>query len=351
MKKNLTLAIAFLAIATISFAQIPQDSLLLHYPFNGNAQDESNNHLDGIVHGATLTSDRFANPNSAYYFDGINDYIEMPNDSLLKPELPISFSFWAKLESLHQLKNEFFSTSPEVDDHAGCEINTTSDNKGRVNINTGDNSGADAPSSRVTKTTDVNLSIGIWYHIVGIFIDSTNMEIYINGCQVEGEYSGSGGNLGYNDNPGTIGRAHEFLHYWGTIDDFCYYNKALNSKEVADLFTQRNCHEIIYDSIAVTDTLIIDIKLSTQQPDIMNRIKVYPNPTKDMITINTGLYLAMTDYSIKIINNLGSVVFEQQCNVPEIEINLSTFGPTGLYYFQIFDGNNQVIDTRKIILK
>jgi uncharacterized protein (TIGR02145 family) len=46
--------------------------LIAYYPFNGNANDKSGNGHDGIVEGATLTVDRFGNPNSAYYFNGSN---------------------------------------------------------------------------------------------------------------------------------------------------------------------------------------------------------------------------------------------------------------------------------------
>ena len=44
------------------FAQINLDSgLVAHYPFNGNANDESGNGNDGTVNGATLTTDRLGN--------------------------------------------------------------------------------------------------------------------------------------------------------------------------------------------------------------------------------------------------------------------------------------------------
>lgn len=44
--------------------------LVAYYPFNGNANDESGNNLNLTNNGATLTTDRFGNPNKAYYFDG-----------------------------------------------------------------------------------------------------------------------------------------------------------------------------------------------------------------------------------------------------------------------------------------
>lgn len=108
----------------------------------------------------------------------------------------------------------------------------------------------------------------------------------------------------------------------------------------------------IYDSIAVTDTLIIDVTFTGMNPpNNSNTFKVYPNPTKDKVFINTGNYTLMSDYQIKIINSLGQPVFESFVNQPLFEVNISAFGALGLYYIQLFDGGNQLIDVRKILLE
>ena len=46
------------------------NGLVAFYPFCGNANDESGNGNDGIVNGATLTTDRFGNADNAYFFPG-----------------------------------------------------------------------------------------------------------------------------------------------------------------------------------------------------------------------------------------------------------------------------------------
>ena len=61
---------------------VPQDSLVGWWGFNGNANDESGNGNDGTVNGATLTSDRFGNTNSAYDFDG-SSYISVADNPML----------------------------------------------------------------------------------------------------------------------------------------------------------------------------------------------------------------------------------------------------------------------------
>uniref|UniRef100_UPI003565E27C LamG-like jellyroll fold domain-containing protein n=1 Tax=Mariniflexile sp. TaxID=1979402 RepID=UPI003565E27C len=71
---------------------------IAYYPFNGNANDESGNNLHGTVSGATLTTDRFGNPDSAYNFNG-SDVITIANDNLLNFENEVSFSVWIKPDS------------------------------------------------------------------------------------------------------------------------------------------------------------------------------------------------------------------------------------------------------------
>ncbi|MEJ6801976.1 MAG: hypothetical protein QNK77_12425, partial [Crocinitomicaceae bacterium] len=78
--KRLLLLIT-ICISSVSFGQVPNyvptNGLVGWWGFNGNANDESGNGNNGTVNGATLTTDRFGNPNSAYDFDGVDDFIEV----------------------------------------------------------------------------------------------------------------------------------------------------------------------------------------------------------------------------------------------------------------------------------
>ena len=75
----LSIILFFGALAT-SVAQpvpsyVPVNGLVSWYPFSGNANDESGNGNHATVNGAVLTNDRFSNPNAAYAYDGVNDYL------------------------------------------------------------------------------------------------------------------------------------------------------------------------------------------------------------------------------------------------------------------------------------
>ncbi|MEI7982923.1 MAG: LamG-like jellyroll fold domain-containing protein, partial [Bacteroidota bacterium] len=74
------------------FSQFPTNGLVAWYPFSGNANDVSGNGYNCTVYGATLTTDRFGKPSSAYSFDGINDNIS--RNSLLNSCDYSTISFW-----------------------------------------------------------------------------------------------------------------------------------------------------------------------------------------------------------------------------------------------------------------
>ena len=108
-----------------------------------------------------------------------------------------------------------------------------------------------------------------------------------------------------------------------------------------------------YDTIqvAVNDTLIIDFLLTgVAKPNNAKTIKVYPNPAKDVVIIDNGDYSSMTNYSVKIINSLGQEVFNNSINIPKFQITVSSLGSEGLYFIKIFDENNYLLETKKLIL-
>src|SRR5688572_4415374 len=73
------------------------DGLIAEFKFTGNANDTGPDGHHGVVSGATLTSDRFGNANSAFHFDGVNDYITIdPPPSINNSGM--SLSIWVRYE-------------------------------------------------------------------------------------------------------------------------------------------------------------------------------------------------------------------------------------------------------------
>jgi hypothetical protein len=93
--------------ATTELCRDVCDGLVAYYPFFGNARDTSGNSLDGLVKGATLTTDRDGNANRAYQFNGktfdngTTTHIELPLSSLTQnlEQSDYSLVAWVKPES------------------------------------------------------------------------------------------------------------------------------------------------------------------------------------------------------------------------------------------------------------
>jgi hypothetical protein len=94
MKK---LFVVFLVLSHSSFAQTDlQKGLKAWYPFNGNANDASGNNNNPVFNNASLTTNRFGEPNSAYHFNGTNAYIQIPNSGSLNFSKQITLSLWVR---------------------------------------------------------------------------------------------------------------------------------------------------------------------------------------------------------------------------------------------------------------
>lgn len=350
--KKILLSLFFLASHIMVFSQIPQDSLKAYYPFNGNVNDESGNEYHGSAVSATLTTDRFGNENSAYLFDGYNDLIMLPTDFDYKNR---TICVWFNAESIGY-HSRIFSV-----DHAGLEHGNT-----KIMVNHG--SAADYLSmTKWVPSTHYNIGISkeAWNFAV-LSISDNKLKYYLNGMLLDsltGNYISSD----YGEPNAYIGVSSltDSRFFDGKIDDLRIYNRELSDKEVLRLYTEgvENLYNydtitetvydtiMVYDSIAVTDTLMVDVSLiGLEEPFDLNRIKVYPNPAHEIITIHTGNYENMEGYSLRITNNQAQTVFESLINEQELQIDVNDFGAEGLYFLRIINPNQEVVEIKKIIL-
>jgi hypothetical protein len=130
----------------------------------------------------------------------------------------------------------------------------------------------------------------------------------------------------------------------------------IDTSNVAIISIADTCINTINDTIttyiSVTDTLIINATITgLTPPNNNNTIKVFPNPANDHITINYGNYAAIIGYTLKITNALGQIVFTTPINQQTSYVDLSTWSGNGIYFLQIFDLQNNIIENRKIVLQ
>ena len=236
MKKLLTILFAVVLGLNLS-AQVPDyvptDGLVAWWPFNGNASDESGNGNDGAVSGATLTSDRFGESNSSYYFDGAS-YIEVANSASIN--IPtgedLSWSVWI-LSEPHSSQGGAFE---KWDNYAGTSYSQL---MLRRNADGDDFNSAGYcanPEQAGTGLVQTSTDVGVWNHLVLVTAD-LQTQLFLNGELVSTGFVEDVGCTNSNvlhigHRAGSSGR-----FFKGKIDDFAIWNRALNDAEVAGLFS------------------------------------------------------------------------------------------------------------------
>ena len=236
----LSVGVSIFLIVNCSNWMVPsfyKEGLIAHYPFDGSAKDKSGNGNHGILYGAVFTGDRFGRMNRAVYFDGIDDYIDIGNQECLKPELPVTFAAWIKIEEV-AFSIPIFLNNYTENRYFGIIFNINRNNQVGINICNG---GIPGPQSRKTKRGNTILEFNKWYHVAAVVRSAEDMELFINGKKENGFYSGSGGELIYNSDSGVIGIAdgsihNGILHYKGKIDEIRFYNRTLLNHEIYLLF-------------------------------------------------------------------------------------------------------------------
>ncbi|MDA7896083.1 LamG domain-containing protein [bacterium] len=205
---SLVLALCGLAQADLN------DGLVAYYPFNGNANDESGNGINGIVNGATLAEDRFGKTNNAYSFDG-NDFVSMGNPPSLRLSEDFTISSWA-LFSSNSGTDRILSFNQE----SGYELGIWDGNPWFAYGLTNHRS-----SQVIQPNTWFNLTVTKAGNLISL---------YLNGVKILEES---------NTNNPTFSRELRFGEksqqdsWWtGKIDDTRFYDRALTNGEIASLY-------------------------------------------------------------------------------------------------------------------
>lgn len=205
---------------------------LLYFPCNGNAIDESGHNNNGTVSGATMTTDRGGNPNSAYAFDGWNNHIEIP-DIIPSDISEFSVSLWVK-------PNETVTRRLCV--YLGAR-------SGEAWLQVGNSSFAFGahPTDGSEPTVSAPAIAGVFAHIVANYRRGISMQIWVNGIlRSQAGIGKSPLSSGRNTHDSAIGSyAPEWLDWgrqngiysWsGTIDQVRIYSRALNEPEIQALY-------------------------------------------------------------------------------------------------------------------
>ena len=206
---------------------LPTEGLIAFYPFNGDASDESMNGHDGIAYGATLTTNRFGNPNSAFYFDGLDDYIRVSShEALISPSYTISvwFKFLAGGSGNPRLIFKGEDNYTTDFDISTVGTGTSRDLNFYASIN-----------NQLSLVLSNTIEESVWYNVIGI-VNQTKQALYLNGVEVDSKIVN--GVLLNTDMDIYIGKitAGYSAQYKGSIDDIRIYNRELTEQEIQTLY-------------------------------------------------------------------------------------------------------------------
>ena len=182
------------------------------------AYDQSLYNNNGTIYGATRTLGKIR---KALYFDGVDDYVEIPNsDSLNSPKNSITISLWANPSEVEEFVDRFlFVSGYGFYSRVMKWVNTR-----QVVFGLGD---TDNNYHFLTSTSF--LEVGKWWYIACLY-DGSKMMIFVNG-----ELNSVGSTDVF-----TIDLTHgqsAFLSlssnsFFGLIDEVRIYNRALSAKEI-----------------------------------------------------------------------------------------------------------------------
>jgi hypothetical protein len=326
---------------------VPTNGLVGWWPFNGNANDESGNGNNGTVNGAITSSDRFGFNTSLETSQ--NKYIQCANSSSLSSPSTFSISGWIYLKSFPSAQNLLSGVVTKWYGNKNCNNNSDdyaifiSSSKELVAVS------RDFQMYPQNSLIATSIDSNKWVHFA--FIRGNNFaKLYVNGMlkdsnNISSTVCNSTNPLFFGCDYG-LGTPNRFLN--GILDDIGIWNRTLSEGEISALYNANLCLQ----KVSVTDTLIINVNRTGYNPiQFENTLKVYPNPTKDKITIDNGNLSKMNGYSVKIMNSLGQQVFQSAINQQQFNIDITTWGGNGMYYLHLIDNIGNTVEFRKIILQ
>lgn len=300
--------------------------LLVYYPFNGNADDESGNGNNGTVMGAALTQDRFGNDSSAYSFNGVDNYIAY---SVLWSTTPDSITVvaWFKVD--------------------------TTQYDGKV-LYHGDNGEIQLFVSDDSAAAGVHLGQSVadpWYYVKGIYlqnewqmmtaiwIQGESFRLYSNSVLVDSvnvpadELVDPG--PGYQPSIGSYGRTLG-AYFKGMIDDIRIYGRALTPGEIAVLYNE-----------GTSSVELVGAAIPTEFELFQN----YPNPFNPSTTISFSIP-ENSFVKLRIFNSLGEeveTVVNRELSAGNYKYDWNAINlPSGIYFYKL--QTEKFNETKKMVL-
>jgi hypothetical protein len=307
-------------------------------------------------------------------FDGVNDYVELPNESNYDFTTNLTIEFRVRTSNLN-VYTSFVSKG-----NGSWRVQTSGDGLIAYAAN-----GAFVDFKSTTRLDDNN-----WHH-VAVTYDGAFARIYIDGVLENSR--GASGTITNTSHPVVIGAMREtgpagrYLN--GDIDEVRIWNKALSASDIlalkdcelqngeTGLVSYYKFNQGIDAADNTTITTLTDASgnanngtlvnltktgttsnflagspivtgttcttLNTTNFEVANNIKMYPNPTNNIVTVEV---YNLTNVKLQVVDLTGKILMQQALSSNSNTVNLQQL-PFGMYFFKVT--SNEGTTTNKIV--
>jgi hypothetical protein len=294
--------------------------LIAYYPFNGNANDASGNGYNGTVNGASLTTDRFGKPNSAYLLNGTGanistNFLGVSSNTTngITGSNPRTISLWAKTSSnnqMYMLSYGYNSTTAGSTFRCGLNYPINGSQCGGIS----NNPGVVIDTSQGAMLYTANVSNNVWHHYVWVVPNISNptvsdVLIYMDGnllTTIKGYcVSNTTAINTKSGNPLVIGKYFDSTipgYFDGAIGDIRIYNRALSVSEILELYNGINNPSPNVASFYTFDRYS-SVTLTSPAGTTFNNIQVVSNPSPTNAPKGVSFPIGFFSY------NVGNVLY------------------------------------------
>jgi len=282
-----------------------------YYDFSGNAQDISGNGHHGTANGPTLTTDKDANANSAYSFDGTDDEIIVSDHADLRITSELTLAAWVYLDQNFSSEGTIIEKGST---NEGWEWSIRVRASQEIYFSVHDTDGI---SGYFVIESNQILSKQTWYHIAGVFKDNNFATLYIDGVP---DTTTTNFNAAMPYGPGTATMTIGIRRGWtvqdpafpfnGKIDEVGIYDCALDSTQIDSLMNPVGINEMVNT----------------------NAFDIYPNPTTGIFTVQG------TVSTVQVYDLLGNLVFHTN----KRQVDMSSY-PAGIYMVRVGEVVSKIV--------
>jgi hypothetical protein len=335
----------------------PPPGLVSWWPAESNVLDSVGGNNGTLMNGAGFGPGEVG---QAFNFDGVDDYVKIPQSASLNPGNQVTVEFWMKSDPDNPMNT--CCQGLVSSDFYHMEISSSSGPVG-VNFVISTDNGGSYPDTSQANSGSAVISVGAWHHLAGTY-DGTKLQLYVDGQawgnalphtgaispMLPNSFVSIGSEAGRSVCGGCPGR-----NFKGMIDEVGIYNRALSAAEIAALYNAGSAgkcsslsppfmvsqptNQTVYVGQAATFSVLAGGSPPLQYQWLHNGLPM-PNETNQALTViwdqpGTG------NYSV-IVSNFVDSVTSSNALLTVNPLPLCTPPPSGLISWWRFE--NSVLD-------